>query len=277
MQFGISTFLFRRERLAPAHLEAIRSHGFDLVELFALRSHLDYRDRAALDELDACLRTSNLSLHSVHAPVAEGFVDGRWGAALSIGATDPAARERAVAETRAALDVAAVVPYRCLVLHLDGSGPGAGPVAASIDAVRRSLDTLRPHAASRGVRLALEVLQTPLSSPAALVRAIDEFELEDVGVCVDFGHAHAGEGLIDAVETVSGSVWATHLHDTSVTGERHLVPFDGVIEWEGALLALQKVGYEGPWILELDGGPDPSEALRRAARARRRLEALLAS
>lgn len=277
MQFGISTYLFYPQRLARAHLDAIRCHGFEAVELFALRSHLDYRDRTTLDDLGEGLRASGLSLHSVHAPVADGFANGRWGKALAVGAADPVERERAVAETRAALDVASVLPYRYLVLHLDGSGPGADPVPASFDAVRRSLEELCPHAATRGVRLAFEILGTPLSSPAALVRAIEQLDLEDAGVCLDFGHAHAAEGVIDAVETVSGSLWTTHVHDTGPTGQRHLVPFEGVIEWEGALLSLQKVGYEGPWILELDGASDPSDVLRRAAGARRRLEAVLAS
>lgn len=277
MQFGISTYLFHAERLARTHLDAISAHGFDVVELFALRSHVDYGDRAALDALGNWLRASGLSLHSVHAPVAEGFANGQWGRALSIGATDPAARERAVAETQVALDVASQLPYRYLVLHLDGSGPDADPGPASVDAVRRSLETLCPYAATRGVTLALEVLGTPLSNPASLVKMIDQLELEDVGVCLDFGHAHAADGVIDAVETVSGSLWTTHVHDTARTGQCHLVPFDGVIEWEGALLSFQKVGYEGPWVLELDAGADPFDVLRRAAGARRRLEAVLAS
>jgi sugar phosphate isomerase/epimerase len=186
-------------------------------------------------------------------------------------------RGKAVGETRAVLDAAQVVPYRYLVVHLDGPGPDTGAVASSFDAVRRSLDELYPLAVSRGVALAFEVLGTPISSPDALVRTIDQLELDAAGVCLDVGHAHAAGGVIDAVETVSGSLWTTHIHDSSATGGRHLVPFAGVIDWSGALLSLQKVGYEGPYIMELEGGSDPLEVLRRAASARRRLEAILAS
>ena len=44
MRFGISTHLFHSERLERDHLVEIAAHGFDSLELFATRSHFDYRD-----------------------------------------------------------------------------------------------------------------------------------------------------------------------------------------------------------------------------------------
>ena len=45
--FGISTHLYVRERLDRDHLVEIAAHGFEAIELFALREHFDYRDRRA--------------------------------------------------------------------------------------------------------------------------------------------------------------------------------------------------------------------------------------
>ena len=50
-QFGISTHLFHNHRLIRDHLVHIAAHGFECVELFATRSHIDYRDDAAVAEL----------------------------------------------------------------------------------------------------------------------------------------------------------------------------------------------------------------------------------
>jgi sugar phosphate isomerase/epimerase len=51
MQFGISTHLFHTERLTRDHLAQIADHGFEAVEVFATRSHFDYRDPAAIAQL----------------------------------------------------------------------------------------------------------------------------------------------------------------------------------------------------------------------------------
>ena len=45
--FGISTHLYLGDRLDRDHLVEIAAHGFDAVEVFAVRSHFDYRDRRA--------------------------------------------------------------------------------------------------------------------------------------------------------------------------------------------------------------------------------------
>ena len=44
MRFGLSTHLFHGERLSRQHFEAMRASGFDLVEVFATRTHIDYHD-----------------------------------------------------------------------------------------------------------------------------------------------------------------------------------------------------------------------------------------
>ena len=45
--FGISTHLYVSERLDRDHLVEVAAHGFEAIELFALREHFDYRDRRA--------------------------------------------------------------------------------------------------------------------------------------------------------------------------------------------------------------------------------------
>ena len=48
MRFGISTHIYHDRRLGREHLAEIAGYGFDSIELFATRSHFDYRDEAAI-------------------------------------------------------------------------------------------------------------------------------------------------------------------------------------------------------------------------------------
>ena len=87
-------------------------------------------------------------------------------------------------------------------------------------------------AAESGVRVAIEVIPNALSSPDALVQLIeDELESLDVGICLDYGHANLMGDLGDAIETVSGHLWTTHVHDNRGREDDHLVPFMGTIDW----------------------------------------------
>ena len=55
----------------------------------------------------------------------------------------------------------------------------------------------------------------------------------------------------------------------------HLVPGQGVVDWDAALVAFQKVGYDGVWMFELAVATERRAVLERAAKARERFESLL--
>lgn len=276
VRFAVSTFLFHQSRLDREHLVEIAAHGFEGVELFALRSHFDYTDPRAIDELAEWLDDTRLTLHAVHAPTALAHMDGRWHGTLSIAAGDDTARTLAVTETTAVLQLARTLPYPILNTHLGVPAhvPAAGADGAA--AARRSLDALVAAASSCGVQLALEVLTNPLSTADALVALIeDASDWPSVGVCLDTGHAQLLGDPVDAIESASGHIVATHIHDTHGSRDDHLPPYAGAIDWDRTLLAFQKVGYAGPWTFELAPHAPIAEVLARAARARVRFERAL--
>jgi sugar phosphate isomerase/epimerase len=244
-QFGVSTHLYRRQRLCRAHLLEIAAHGFETVELFAARSHFDYENPAAAADLQQWLAEAGLSLHSIHAPIGV-----------------------AADEIDRALFIARRIPARAFVVHADGSRK----------VERRNLERLAALGAPLGVRVAVEVGRTPLSKAAPLAYFI-EHDLEDVdlGICLDFGHAHLDGELIDAIETVSEHLVATHVHDNRGRADDHRMPFDGTIDWPAALTAVQKVGYEGPLVFEIAANGSTRETLEQARRVRAQMEKLLVS
>jgi sugar phosphate isomerase/epimerase len=272
---GISTYLFHDQRLTREHLAEVAAHGFTAIELFALRSHFDYHDPAAVAALGGWLGETGLSLHSVHAPIAESFANGAWASALSI--ADKDRRAVTMREAEAALSIARSLPFRYLVVHVGTPGEFAKtPHDNSMEQARRSLEELHALAAPLGVTLALEVIPNALSSASTLIRLIDDLGLDDAGLCLDFGHAFLMDDVVDAIETASGHLCTTHISDNAGRADDHLVPFEGRIDWPAALFATRKVGYEGLFLFEV-AGPATQDILRRARRACERFEEILAS
>lgn len=272
--FGISTHLTVNAPLTREHLVDVAAHGFDSVELFAARNHFDYADGRRVAALGAWLAETRLTLVSCHAPIAAAYAGGGWRDLYSLAAADEARRRRAVDDTIAVLHLAAEVPYRTLVLH--AGTPAAAASDNSRAAMIRSLADLEPAAAARGVRLAVEVIPNALSTPAALVGLIEELhDVPALGICVDVGHARLMGDVVEAIEACSGHIATTHLHDNRGRTDDHLVPGQGVIDWDAALVSFQKVGFDGPWIFELAVSAEPRAALAQAAHVRGRFEALL--
>jgi sugar phosphate isomerase/epimerase len=285
--FGISTHLFHAERLCRDHLVEIAAHGFETVEVFATRTHFDYHSTAAIADLQEWLAAAGLTLHGIHAPVMTAYERGRWVGAMSLASTDAAARAVAVAEAETALHIARRIPVNVLVVHvgLPRTEPAGAPDGRA--AARRSVEELQAFAAPLGVQIALEVIPNELSRAGSLVHFFEEdvhvgagddgVAGRDVGICLDFGHAHMAGDLVDAIETVSEHVVSTHVHDNGARADDHLVPFDGTIDWPAAMTAVQKVGYDGTLMFEIGARGPAKDMLGKAKRARERIERLLAS
>jgi sugar phosphate isomerase/epimerase len=275
-QYGISTHLYHGQRLAREHLLDIAAHGFETVELFATRTHIDYHNPAAIADLQQWLGEAGLEAQSIHAPVVVAYEGGRWIGPLSIASADAAERERAVEEAERALHIARRIAVRRLVAHLgfprtQPQGPGDSRAAA-----RRSIEELVAAASPLGVQLVVEVIPNELSRAGSLVHFVeDDMAGSNIGICLDFGHAHMDGDIVDAIETVSEHLVATHVHDNHGRADDHLVPFDGTIEWPAALTALQKVGFDGALLFEIAAHGSPKDTLARARKARERMERLL--
>jgi len=281
-QFGVSTHLFHHERLTRDHFQAIAAHGFEMVELFATRTHFDYHNPAAVADLQQWLADAGVTLRSVHAPTAESFIGGTWGGSMSIASVDPDLRARAVREAEQALYIARRIPIAVLVTHV--GIPRMQPRDADVGtqdvraAARRSVEELERAARPLGVRIAVEVIPNELSRAGSLVHFVEE-DLDGlgVGICLDFGHAHIDGDVVDAVETVSEHVIATHLHDNGGRADDHLMPMDGTIDWAGALTAVQKIGYDGPLMFEVGARGPSKDSLARLKRTREKMERWLTS
>ena len=275
MRFGISTHLYHDKRLTLDHLAEIAAYGFEAVEVFATRSHFDYHDSAAIDQLAGWLEQTGLVLHGVHAPITDRLSpDGEWGAAISNAVSDNTRREAAVREADAALAIVKRIPASVFVVHL-GTPTLQGGENSRTAAFRSAAEICR-LARAAGVQAALEVIPNDLSDGQSLVTLIErDLEGLNAGICLDFGHAFLMGDVPDTIEAVAEHVVTTHVHDNDKRKDDHLVPFEGRINWDMALMTMQKIGYDGTYLMELANTSTPVEVLTKARAARQRFEKLL--
>jgi sugar phosphate isomerase/epimerase len=257
MKKGISTYLFVEEPLTVGHLESIRAHGFDNVEIFALKPHFDYSNRKVTTELASWLSDHNTFLQSLHTPFCIDYqakLNQEW---LSISETTKPRRQKAVDEIRRALEFAERVPLPLAIVHMGAPDDGFSP--RYFDAVYYSLETLVPFGQCRGVRLALENIPNELSLVERMRRFLEDARLKDVGICFDSGHSHLRARPESEIRDGGPHIISTHLHDNQGTKDEHLLPFDGKINWSGVLEAFEAIGYQGNLVLEpqaLNRAPD---------------------
>ena len=258
MEFGISTQIHRGQPVTVDLLESIRKAGYERLELFCNRPHLDFHDAGLLRSLGRWFRETALPPPSIHLPFVEhvGPKQKIWISPLD---SERRHREFALDEFKRALELAERVMASYVVMHLGNPGDAFNPVA--FDYAYAAISRIREFA---GVRVMIENIPNEFST----IERIQEFksaaDLPDVGICYDTGHGH-----LQGVTTGFEHIHTTHLHDNHGDRDEHLWPFEGTLDWPTLIEKLIVAKYQGPFIFETRGG-DPEKG----AESRMRLEKL---
>ena len=250
MQLVLSTHLFVRHRLTTVWLERVWDAGFSAVEIYCARQHIDYRDRAQINELGHWFRDSQLKMHSLHAPLYSDDCWGRSGPQAVIDITEPVKGKRIamVDEIKRAVDMADVVPFQYLIQHLGVAGQELDE--RRVEAGFSSLEEIRVFARQRGVEVLLENTPSDLSTAERLNLFLAETHL-NLNYCFDIGHAHLSHGIEDQFERMKERIRSTHLHDNDGKNDGHLVPGKGTMDWSKAMELMGSRRDQYPLLLEL--------------------------
>jgi len=117
-------------------------------------------------------------------------------------------------------------------------------------------------AENNGVTVALENTEGEIYVEALM----KEFGSSDnVRFCIDTGHEMCYNGSRNIIGKYADKVFCTHLNDNlGQTGEKitwlddaHLMPFDGIADWNGIAARLKAAGYKGDITLELTSKSRP--------------------
>jgi sugar phosphate isomerase/epimerase len=253
-------------------LEPIRRSGFDRVEVSSALPHFPYRDRRLAARAAAALRALDLKAHSLHAP---------FSAEIDIASADPRRRAASIETLREAAEAAAALGAGVVVMH---PGPDVKSPAASDDLAARaraaaeSIARLADACHPLDVRLAVENVLPHLMFGRLpdLVGVMGAVDRDDVGFCLDAGHANLAGAIDGYLRALADRVRVVHAHDNRGAYDDHLPPGQGSIDWRALVGGLKRPGRHGVMILELAGEPERGveETLARAVAGREFLQAL---
>jgi sugar phosphate isomerase/epimerase len=260
MQRVLSTHLFLKQRLHPGLLELAARSGAQAVEIFAARQHFDYTSREHRTELANWFRSNTLEPFSMHAPLFPDREMGRAGApAVNVLHPEKSRRIEAMDEIKRALEAAESIPFRNLILHIGERDDGWS--LRSIEYANTALEHLGAFARPLGVRLLVENLLSESTTPSHLITILEMGHLDQVGVCLDLGHAHLTVGVADAIATLGAHIGSVHVHDNHGLKDEHLWPGDGTIDWASAVEALKGLPGAPAAVLEISQNLPDTPAL----------------
>jgi sugar phosphate isomerase/epimerase len=274
MNHAISTHLFVNHRLTTALLGRIQDAGIPAVEIFCARQHLDYRDKAQIAELGHWFRDSEMTLHSLHAPMYNDEIWGRSGPHAVINLTEPvkARRLEMVDEIKRALEIAETIPFKYLIQHMGVGGEEFD--LRKFDSAFSALEEIKLFAGARGVEVLLENIPNELSSAERLLQ-FEELTHIGLNYVFDTGHAHMGDGIATEFSLMKPKIRSTHVHDNNGKDDVHLFPMvaeGGTVDWKQAMGLLRTCTDHTPLLLELKERPEHANPLESALQVFERLE-----
>ena len=72
-----------------------------------------------------------------------------------------------------------------------------------------------------------------------------------VKACLDTGHFESvGKDIYGAIKLLGDHLSTMHVHDSVTWQDRHTVPFQGLIDWDGFFRGLKEIGYKGVMSFE---------------------------
>lgn len=175
-------------------------------------------------------------------------------------ADTPEGRQAAIEENRRVVDEAAALGTDTVVLVCGGIA--GGDLDASRDQVAAGIEAVAPHAAERGIRLAIEPLHPMFCADRSVItdlrQALDlaeRFPAETVGVVIDTYHLWWDPAVWEQIERAGERIFSYQICDwldplPDVLMGRGMMG-DGVIDFRPFTAAVTAAGYRGPVEVEI--------------------------
>lgn len=218
--FGIPT-----DDLIPMSKKA----GFD--GFFVGQEMANFEDQVR--ELRAMADKEGLEIETIHSTIP-GCYD-LW--------TEGTAGEDYVAVLKNNIDNCKKFSIPILVVHIQVKEDGENLLERGI----ARLETVVAYAKEQGVKIAFE----NINEPEFLFEVMKHFQESHVGFCYDCGHEACHTPGVEFLPILGERLFCTHLHDNDGVGDLHLLPFDGVLDFERICRQLKEVNYQGNITLEL--------------------------
>jgi len=247
---AISTHIFLKHRLHGGHLDALTGSGAEAIEIFAARQHFDYTDRAQVTDIAEWFHANPARPWALHAPLYSDQENGRGGApSVNVIHVEKGRRIEAMDEIKRALESAEQISFAHMILHLGERN--ATWSARELEHAMTAVEHLRAFARPLGVQILLENLENEVTQPQNLMEILSVGHFDDIGVCLDVGHAHLGGGIPPAIAILGDRIRSTHIHDNPGDRDAHLWPGEGTISWPETMQSLARLAQPPGTVLEI--------------------------
>jgi len=241
-------------------LKALHGCGWEWFELSTEHLHQIESDRAQQARIAEVLET--LDELAIRMPQAHAHL---WG---DVAHPDASRRQADIDTVRREMVCCAALGVKTVVVH-PGAGNGyttAGERRELHRLNRECFTGLADHAAELGLRIALENMMDSKRTgrrgfgarPEELIDLLADLDHPALGICFDTSHAHVQAlDCGEAIRQFGPLICATHISDNNGSGDRHLTPGGGTIDWPSVVAALRDIGYTGIFNLEIPGEEHP--------------------
>jgi sugar phosphate isomerase/epimerase len=117
------------------------------------------------------------------------------------------------------------------------------------------LGALADYAKDYGVTVCFENMPFPafpITTVEHCMEMLDRLKRDNLKICLDTGHAaiFKGSDVASAVRLIGDRLEAVHIHDNMGKEDEHLIPGDGIIDWDALTAALKEIGFKKVFSLE---------------------------
>ena len=269
-KIGLSIFDFQHKYDEKKSIELAKKAGADAVDLNICGENYDYRNPNSIysksdEEIYAYFKSIGDYAKEIGIEISQ--THGRIEGFKNIKEEDDAYKENA------RLDCLATSAMGCPICVMHGVttiflGPEADPKLYR-DLNYEMFVRILEHAVTYNVKIATETFGDAVKYGCCdFFGNIEEFiktynrikatkNLGDYFItCVDTGHSNKAMRFDnptpgDVIRMLGSSIGVLHLHDNDTFTDQHKVPMTGSIDWEDVLNALDEVGYEGVYNMEV--------------------------
>ncbi|MBQ7542682.1 MAG: TIM barrel protein [Clostridia bacterium] len=152
------------------------------------------------------------------------------------------------------IEAASVLGARYLVVHPIWHEANGKTIHSRLRFLQVNADAIKkwlPKAEECGVVLLSEnILWGASSDPRVIAQLVRKVGSDWFGWCFDVGHAHCCGYKSDVLKACAVVPMSLHIQDNDGSGDGHLIPGDGTIDWNLFLCTLREIGYLGDCVLE---------------------------
>ena len=259
MDLGLSTSMIPQNGF-PDGLALLAAAGPVWLEIHGYTwEEFDFGDRALVGRTKRAMARHGLRLWSCHSPAY---------APLDVASSDADLRARSCAVMEEAIEVSAELGARVFVCDAVRSYQDAEMRETRQPLYAESLRRLQRAADRTALRLAIENKPRewgPFTTPEDFLRLVTEHGLTGLGACWDTGHGWIAGHPPHVACRLGTRLVSLHVHENDGRRDQHRMPETGTLPWRRFVEGLHRIGYDGPFMLELVPPDPPSEdATRRA-------------